>query len=425
MTNFRSFGIELECYHPTKDADTSTREIIAAIRAMGYRAKASNYTGRDYDHWQVKPDGSVSPYGRSLELVAPTLPGTPASFEQVRKVVEWMSAQGFDVNKSCGFHVHIGTPDLSIPQHAAVAYRYHLLRDDINAVLPRSRHNGNYCEALAYGALDKVRRGANGANTLRWDHGERRVAVNLEHSTKDRSARRIEFRQHSGTLNWGKVFGWYRLMCEFIEETVRLYGNGPTVAASVVQTQPNVGFPPVGGVRQGRTRRVTGNVATVSRVVGTTPAGVVPYIEPNSDYDKFLNAIETHGVVTMADGRAFGWPDTRLRVTAHWLRQRGAALVTTERNGELAYVGQSGARTRSSIFTESGVVRERVAVSNAEALVRAMTAGAAPGVVATVTRPAVASPATVDERLNAPFTQGLSAETLAWYRQRREDFGNT
>ena len=423
MTNYRSFGIELECFHPTQDFHTSSTKIVDAIRAMGFKATSANYTGREYDKWQVKPDGSLSPYGKALELVAPTLKGTPESFEQVRKVVEWMSSNGFDVNKSCGYHVHIGCADLTVSEQAAVAYRYHLLRADINAVLPPSRHNGSFCSALDSAEVDKVKRVvANPTMTAMWGHHERRVAVNLEHASKMVSQRRIEFRQHSGTLNVGKVMGWYKLLCEFIDETVRLYRGAAPVAQAPVSVQPNVGFAPVSGPRL-RRRRVTGNVATVSHVVGTHQPRV-PYIESGSDYDKFLSTIEQYGVVTQSDARIFGWPATRLRVTAHWLRQRGAALVTTERNGELAYVGSNGARTRHEIFVREGVIRVRtpagVTLLSVEQSVRDMTAAAPAGVVATVARPADPLLA-----LAAPLTQGLTAETLAWYRQRREDFGNT
>lgn len=410
MTRFRSFGIELECFHPVWDASVSTQKIIAAITAMGYRAKASGYTGRDYDVWQVKPDGSLTPYGKALELVAPTLPGNEASFEQVRKVVEWMSAQGFDVNRSCGFHVHINTKDLTVAEQAAVSYRYHLNRDAINAVLPPSRHSGSYCAALGSREVSKVRSALVDHNaTTIWSHDERRVAVNLEHATKGMSGRRIEFRQHSGTLNYGKIFGWYRMLCDFIEVTVALHRAGVTAPAP----QPVV--PVSGSTHVARLRRA--DQRTYSLRVATTPAGTVPYIEPGSDYDKFLQAIEQDGVVTQQHGRTFGWPETRLRVTAHWLRRRGAALVTTERNGELAYVARNGVRDRAAMFVNEGEVRERLPV------------GAVPPVERTVRQMTAASPAVapVDRVsvLSAPFEQGLSAETLTWYRQRREDFGNT
>lgn len=405
MSNFRTFGIELECFHPVWDAASSAAKIIRAIQSFGYRAKTSSYTGRDYDVWQVKPDASVSPYGKSLELVAPTLPGTAESFEQVRKIVEWLSANGFDVNKSCGYHVHINAADLTAAEQAAVAFRYHLHRNDINAVLPPSRHNGNYCQALDIYAVDKVKQAVGGQATV-WGHHERRVAVNLEHATKGTSERRIEFRQHSGTLNWGKVFGWYSLLCDFVAETVRLY------RAAGVQAPASAAFAaPQPGRRQRRTGR------TVSYVVGSTAPGTVPYIEPGSDYDLFLRAIETNGVVTQQDGRTFNWPETRLRVTAHWLRQRGAALVTTERNGELAYVAREGARDRATIFVNAGVVRQRVAAG------APVTPSIISGLVSQAAAPA--APVNREAALAAPFEQGLSPASLAWYRQRREDFGNT
>ena len=36
LTNYRSFGIELECFHPTQDFHTSSTKIVDAIRAMGF-----------------------------------------------------------------------------------------------------------------------------------------------------------------------------------------------------------------------------------------------------------------------------------------------------------------------------------------------------------------------------------------------------
>lgn len=392
MSVLRKFGVEIECF--TRGGH-SRQSVAAAIMNLGYAAHSAMYTGQDYNVWQIKPDGSLTAPGFCLEVVAPTLVPTDANIDQVRKVANWLLANGFDVNKSMGLHIHVDASDMSPSEAAAVALRYHHRQAEIDAILAPSRRGAFYADRLYGSSLDKVERAANGRRAI-WTHAERRVSVNLEHMHKGASARRIEFRQHHGTVDADKILGWHRFLCEFVAETLRLIrGNGsapsvvdtPSSAQPIVRTQRR---------RRGQTRSV---------VVGTTGVARVLRIDAGTDYDLFLQAIEGNGVVTLQDGRGFGWPETRLRVTAHWLRRHGAALVTTYRNGELAYVGANGATTRAAIFSQPAQIRQRVSVS----------ASAAPVLVAS---PAIPT-ATLAMVAAAPLLQNMSDQTKAWYESRR------
>jgi hypothetical protein len=415
MTTLRAFGLELECFNPRVDYQTSGTNIARAINAMGFRAvRTDRHFDAKYDVWQIKPDVSLTPVGQALEVVAPTLPGTEESLEQVRKVATWLGQNGYDVNRSCGFHIHLDARDITPYEAAAIAWRYTARIADFNAILPSSRHSTRWGAALTGAALDKVTRAASNPNSREsWGHGERYAAVNLQHLDKPVGDKRIEFRQHSGTLNPTKIIGFYRLLCDFVAETLRIVRQPTTATAIPAPTT-------VGPARIIRNQRRRAAAATTSVVVGRVAPGTIPTIERDTDYDMFLTAIEERGVVTQNDARNFGWPDTRLRVTAHWLRRNGAHLITTERNGELAYVAANGARSRAAIFSLPAQVRQRVTVNPS-----------APSVAAPAPRPSsdffdVLDRASVFDVLRqASVLQGASPESSAFYRQRLEDFSTT
>lgn len=417
MTNLRKFGIELECFNPNLRYTEAGFKIESGIRALGFEASFErSHFATNYDQWQIKPDSSLAPAGFALEVVSRVLPANQAGIDEATRIAKWLSSNGFDINQTCGYHIHLDASDMTVAEAAAVAFRYNARREEFNMVLPRSRHSSRWCVPLSGEAMDKVRR-AMGNGNEHWTYGERYVAVNLHHLEKPQRKRHIEFRQHSGTLNADKIIGWYKLLCDFVAETLRLVRE-EAAASNQTATIPPAPVQPI--IRRQRVARGQ----TRSRVVATA-APRVPRIEPGTDYDRFLTRLEQNGVITTEDAREFGWVtgqgnniDSRLRVTAHWLRRNGAALVTTERNGELAYVGRDGARTRAEIFVNPVQVRQRVEVARD-------TSVAAPAPIMPVPARNVVDRNDLMAKLAAaPILQGASLETQAWYRQRREDFAS-
>jgi hypothetical protein len=429
MSNLRPFGFEFELFHPTMTRTASRTQCARDLRILTGidTVITDDRFHSEYTKWQLKYDGSVSGGGGAWELVAPTMQPTQANFDILKKACTYLNEKGYDVNATCGLHVHIDGADLSIIESAAISYRYQKCWDEIIRILPRSRHANNFCRQLTDHCpmtggsyQDKVERTIRNASTVaRWSDRERYVAVNLQHAAKARGSRRIEFRHHSGTVNYEKAVGWYTLMCDFMAETLRIVRehNGQSVVPVATSNQPTA------VVRRQRRR----GGATTSTVVAMAPARV-PYIEPGSDYDQFLQRLLQNGVITTDDAREFGWvvagrsddQNSRLRVTAHWLRRNGAALVTTHRNGELAYVPANGATTMVGVFANPRQVRRRLPVaSNPDQM--AFT----PGTTVTAQQSTTAC-ANADELLAklaaAPLLQGVTPETVAWYESRKAAF---
>ena len=372
----RQFGVELEVLHPHHDRRATANDLSAYCAVDAIPAP---YSGTDYTRWQIKPDGSLSGVN-AQEVVGRLLPGNEASIEEVRRVANYLEANGYRVNRSTGYHINIDASDLTRRECAVIAWRYSLLQDSLKTLLPRSRWDGTtmYAPFASSSALTKIVAAAQDPNTAAyWTHGERYVAVNLEHIHKSRSERRIEFRQAAGTVNADKIIGWYKFVCEFVAETVRL-------------------------IRAPAPQAATG-VATVTSVTTqeTRPAAVPP-LRAGTDNYRFITTLEQNGIITQADARSFGWVDTRLRVTAHALRRLGANIVVCNHNGEGAYVvvGHEFQRTnRANIFTLPATVRR-------------------------VRRAPGAAPAGTNIDVQAilraaPLEQGLSDSTLAWVAQRR------
>ena len=375
MTTLRKWGVEIETGHATNDRYTTA----AALENAGVSARPNNYSGTDYSVWQVKPDGSLHIVG-GQEIVSPTLPGTEESIAQVRKVADYLEGADYKVNKSCGLHIHLSVADLTRHECAVIAWRYALLQDSLKQVLPRSRWDGtnHYAAFATSSSLSKITAAARDPQTSSyWTHGERYTAVNLEHAHKSRAERRIEFRQAAGTVNADKIIGWYKFLCEFVAETVRL------VRAPAPQAE-------------------TGVASVTSVTTHETRPAAVPPLRAGTDNYKFITTLETYGIITQADARSFGWPDTRLRVVAHALRRLGANIVVINHNGEGAYVvpGHRYNVFRHDIFTQPAVVRR---VRRAPAAAPLGTSFDLEAVVRV-----------------APLEQGLSDSTVAWLASRRE-----
>jgi len=424
LPTFRPFGMEFELFHPTM-TNSASRSMVARdlLTVIGERGLVASHFNAAYDKWQLKDDSSLrSCPGGAWELVTPTLQPTAENFAKVEKVLAYLTSKGFKVNQACGHHVHIDARDMNSFEAACVALRYDALRPEINKVLPPSRHDSNWCQPLSavqsYRASEtheaKIMRVLRRQETqATWSAEERYTAVNLQHAAKGVGARRLEFRQHSGTLEFGKAFGWYSLMCDLIAETLRLIRGWRGQPAQVL-ARPAI-------VRSQRSR----GRQTVSHVIGMA-APRIPYIEPGSDYRRFLDRLFQNGVITTNDAREFGWHvdgrsnavNSRLRVTAHWLRRNGAALVQTHRSGENAYVPANGATTMEALFVNPAQVRARlpVAVSPSQ---MAFTPVAQSTPAAVVTTPV---DALIAKLRSGALLDGAHEQTKLWYALRAENF---
>lgn len=379
----RKFGIELEMVAPAGQSPLAHAN--AVVRAAGVEMQTNSHFGRAYDMWQAKPDGSIQPYERGVEVVSRILPGAESSYDEIRRAVGALETAGFGVNRSCGFHVHVNVADLTMRQRQLVVLRYAQLQSEINAMLPPSRRGNSYCPPVnpsgfnaLCGLIDSGRDGFNGVISQRYS------VTNVSWVSQAGEGARIEFRQAAATCNPAKVIGWVRFLQEMISEVARR-STGVRFGSAV--TPPPAPRP----------------VLTPAPVV----LGRVPFTRAGSDSDRALTQLCTHGVVATSWGIEQGIADNVMRRIVTGWRRHGAGIITSRTDNGPVYV-LAGSHTLP-------VARERV------------FAGAAVAVPAPAPQPAPAPapvPAVVLARdfIAYPFNAGLSDATLAWCGDRRDTF---
>lgn len=208
----RSFGIELEIVHRNQ------RQLRDAIRSRGIPCEIEGYNHSTRRYWKIVSDASVN---GGYELVSPVLKGQ-SGLDEVKAVCEALSEVGALINKSCGFHAHFGTDDFkeSISVWRNLYINYATLEEDIDAFMPPSRRRNTYCASL------KVR-------GWREKMENARTLVELEKAITKRSRYfklnsqsywrhgTVEFRQHSGTIEFDKIRNWLLFCARFIEPSKR------------------------------------------------------------------------------------------------------------------------------------------------------------------------------------------------------------
>jgi hypothetical protein len=201
----RTFGIELELILP---AATDRYVLARELNAADVATTVENYNHQTRNHWKIVTDASV-PGG--CEVVSPVLSGE-AGLAQARTVCQVLNRLGCRVNRNCGFHVHIGAQELNATQCCRLAELYRSNERHIDAFMPPSRRNGQYCRALLNNDLSDCR--TIGEVCLQLTGGSRYYKLNLQALQRHGT---VEFRQHSGTLNAAKVIHWITLCQAMVE----------------------------------------------------------------------------------------------------------------------------------------------------------------------------------------------------------------
>lgn len=206
----RTFGIEIEAFGPSID------QVVRAIRAKGIDCYAEGYNHTTRAHWKVVTDASV-PGG--FEVVSPVLQGDDG-MAQLKKVCEALKEIGTRINRNCGLHAHFGASDFtersSIWKHL---YRnYARLEETIDSFMPESRraHNNRFCQSMRVTDFEAR---IESANTLRQIENaitrqSRYFKLNSQSYWRHKT---IEFRQHSGTIEFEKISNWVLFCARFVE----------------------------------------------------------------------------------------------------------------------------------------------------------------------------------------------------------------
>lgn len=217
----RKFGIEIEF-------TTATKEDVARLmneKGVPTYIERYNHTLRGY--WKLITDASCG-----FELVSPPLKGREG-LEQLKKACEALKEAGAVVNKKCGLHVHHDVNDYNAKQIANIFAIYIKLENTIDTLVPQSRrgNNNSYCNSLFKGTnqqsvLDKLK-AVNSLEHISRIWNTRYVKVNFQSYVKYGT---IEFRQHSGTIDFDKMHNWILL-------TQRIVDKAKTVVQKVYKTE--------------------------------------------------------------------------------------------------------------------------------------------------------------------------------------------
>lgn len=203
----RTYGVEIEFF------GTDVASISNALIEKGIDVQYEGYTHRTTSHWKIVTDSSVN--GLGLELVSPVLKGEEG-MRQLKKVCEALEIVGAKVDRSCGLHIHLGATDLTLQHWKNILVFYNNYQRSIDKMLPRSRRRNTYCRPYT----EKELRDLFKLKTLSQLEDvcmdtDRYKVINicsfLRHGT-------IEFRQHSGTIEFEKISQWLQFCMGVVEK---------------------------------------------------------------------------------------------------------------------------------------------------------------------------------------------------------------
>lgn len=212
LTN-RTYGLELEF------VGVSPRTVAETINNLdGIECYFEGYHHTTRPYWKIVTDASLD--GTGGEIVSPILKGVEGA-KQLEKILDALdNLDGITVNVQCGLHVHLDVNDLTVAQIQTVYERYADYESQIDMIMPRSRrgNNSRWCSSVTNTA-NRIKNVRGGSKHRLANAAGRYYKVNLQSLTRYGT---MEFRQHSGTLNFDKIINWVSFLMAFVEKSTAL-----------------------------------------------------------------------------------------------------------------------------------------------------------------------------------------------------------
>jgi hypothetical protein len=206
-----TFGVEIET--------TISRE--SAIRVGGYHAGLNVESARigattkdapkfERHAWKAESDCSIyveKPGHMACEFVSPILKGE-AGVRHLIEFIEFLREIGASVNRSCGFHIHVGAESAAAGEEVTTyidklarlaAFNTKALYAQTGTI---NRERGHYCAPIGTDARKAVSRIKRSKSTRTASVGNRYQLLNL---TNLPTRGTVEFRCFAGTLNTSKA----------------------------------------------------------------------------------------------------------------------------------------------------------------------------------------------------------------------------
>jgi len=230
--NDLTFGVELEVYLPTLAAAEAGVRIGVyhhGIQVPGLPAG-----------WKAEEDGSLRnatpPCHTALEIVSPVLKGVEG-LKQLVAVCEWLNARGAKVNRSTGFHVHVGfdrTNEAGLQRLVTMTANFE--KALYASTGTHSREQGQYCRGVqnnpAFQAAYRFTRVVRSCRVSCRYH-----LLNVTNlATGDKPT--VEFRCFAGTTSDVKTVAYVRLCLGLVEKALTMKKLPQWTAKVPVATSP-------------------------------------------------------------------------------------------------------------------------------------------------------------------------------------------
>jgi hypothetical protein len=186
--------------------------------------------------WTAERDSSIhaGPGYMAAEIVSPVLKGADG-LRQLKAVCDWLNSVQAKVNRSTGFHVHVG---FSRQDRRGLRRLVSLVANFEKALFAatgtHSREEGDYCRPVQDDHLyQRAFRDASAGAC----HLPRYHVLNLT-NLLGHGKPTVEFRVFAGTTNATKALGYVRLCLGIVEKALAMKKLPKWVAKTPVQTSP-------------------------------------------------------------------------------------------------------------------------------------------------------------------------------------------
>ena len=207
----RVVGIEAECIFEDMETDEEGSPIALHDKPSG---------------WRDTYDGSIEGNGR--ELISKPANGD-ILHSRIMDLEKWARVYGVDVNRSCGLHLHFDATDTDWRDLRAIGLVAYKFEQILYKMMPDSRSGSRWCRKMDIGFRNLVECDSEEKLVHLWyrDSGMSREKYNdSRYHGLNLHARfylgSIEFRYHSGTLNYAKISNWIMICNSIIETGIRL-----------------------------------------------------------------------------------------------------------------------------------------------------------------------------------------------------------
>jgi len=209
------FGVEIEAF------GIPAGHLISALKRNNIGVlKIHSHESSDNSVWNVGYDGSIIGSYR-FELMSPILYGADGVKELI-KVYEILNEfPKFNVNSTCGLHVHFDASKLNGLEIFSIYDRYRKLEKQIDMLIDEDRRGDENSFTSPLAKIDLTRYERNnlkhGGSTYKFVRNcKLNITSILKHGT-------LEFRQHEATKDINKVVHWIAFCWQFINYTKNLH----------------------------------------------------------------------------------------------------------------------------------------------------------------------------------------------------------